>query len=214
MKKAYDNNLNINSFVLTRNFVDTYYQNDKEYYEEINNNKAKDDCLYVFWDYKLLNTKNDLFYYYIDNVLVGTTKEIRNLSKYRWNIQDGFPINLEKIGAVSFDLPETIIEYTCVEEGETKLNVRGHFLTFGPYINLNKGEYYLKIYGQNVQDMELKLSSTNTVLDYEVKDVITMNEYYVEYYLCLNESAEDVEFYLTNWSLENKIINKMVIQPK
>ena len=79
-------------------------------------------------------------------------------------------------------------------------------ICFGPYIDLPEGKYFITIYGDNLMDSEISISSQSGKVKVQELEILTMEDEKAELYFETREYLSDMEVVVNNSEKEQIMV--------
>lgn len=173
---AVKSKLNINNSYIARKNIEQIKRNIELYVNKLKKKENVDDVLFI---YSIPSDKikkyNNLNYYIIDGFLVGTTRNYEKYEKYDFN---------------NFD-SKVLGGNENTEKNSEYLEVKKLGIQYGPYTQLEKGNYIIRINGINLDKAGFEaVSNSENIIISNFKNLSNG----VEYEINLNKDFDNVEF--------------------
>ncbi len=189
IKYASDNNMKVNDINLARKSLEEIKKNRIKLISQVDKN-----AIYIFSPIENnISRDNGLFYYKIDNFIIGVSKDYPEYKKY-----DFGNFNIDSLS-------------TTGEKDNNEIILRKDKIQYGPYIYLKKGIYGIIVKGTNLNKGNFEVNSNGEVIKIQN---IRLDNNKVEYEVNLNKNYERVEFKILNNTNDEIRIKELNITPK
>ena len=200
---TYDNNIQFNSFYISRPNKDVMDFQELKY---MSNSNFEKDFVYIFGGIdEILDENYDLNYYFVDNILIGLKNDIIALNDFA---------TVQKIDSTKpflikmSDMKLYYNENTRINK--ENLEIMPEDLMYGPYYDLNQGKYKVEVFGKNLKNASWNISSynKNQNFDYKISEQ-SNNKISIEFEL--KEQVNDVEIKAFNEGEQSILVDCMLI---
>lgn len=202
-----NNKITLNDGYIARKDTDAVKNIKKQYLQNLQDGISEEDVIYIFgFDKNIIYSLKDypLNYYNVDGVIIGVKEKIPNMNDYK----DEHNKLLEQ-GIDILPKNNNYLEYGHDSEKGRILNPQGK--SYGPYLDIEKGNYTIEINGENLDKInkydlcynkgennvnihEIERSNTNIVFKFSV-----------------DNNFEDLECRVVNTSSEDVLLSKILI---
>lgn len=206
---ANERKLTLNSYYVTRMNSQALLDYEADYFKMISQEKAAaKDFVYVFWNKGDILGKNyDLFFYQIDNIVVGVSEPVNDILSYENTLQ----VNPAKLEVSFKDLHLLSFDNTEPKPINEKVYIGQYQLMYGPYYNLCKGIYDIEISGTDLDFLTWELVGEESQQTYNILE-LQGNTILIR--LELPEDVEKLEIKALNVCELEAVIDQITIQPK
>ena len=192
IKFGANNHLTTSKSYFARPFDEEMRKNRNKYIEELENNVAREDTIYIFSRDYILKKKYPLNLYMIDDFIVGITQ---TLNAKKFNNNDDLDFDL------SYDM---LVQGGAINEDQAIINQGG--ILYGPYWYMQKGHYEIVVRGENLNCAEYdtaKLQDSLFLKEGNSDEMI--------FTLKIEDDLEDFEFRCINYSGKSIIIKSITL---
>ena len=174
-----------NTEIRTQNFTSSYEADDNT-------------SLFIFGIPSYAAADYDLYYYYVDGLIVGTKEKIEGRES----------LSREELLTSSVELDDVLtIMNGNIEGNERTIYPEG--VSFGPYWSITAGTYRIQVVGENLTDCEISAGSyTKNISE---KCTTVNDDQQVEFVVSFDENIDDFEISIQNIGQENVKITQILV---